>query len=154
MRLSEHDYLFVTSGQLLKRECKVVKVDRLYILAGFVWLIFGMVFGIYLGITDQLQFSNSHAHANLLGFVVSVLFGLMYRNWPSLLGSKLAMPQFALYQIGAVVLVAGKYSVDNGGSAALAPPGSIIVVAGTVLMFWMFARTKAEKPIARPNLVS
>jgi hypothetical protein len=131
-----------------------VKIDRLYIIAGFVWLIFGMVFGIYLGITDQLQFSNSHAHANLLGFVISVLFGLIYRNWPSLLESRLAMPQFALYQIGAVVLVAGKYSVDSGGSAALAPPGSIIVVAGTLLMFWMFARTKAETPTARPNLVS
>lgn len=131
-----------------------MKVDRLYKLAGFVWLIIGMVFGIYMGITDQLQFSNSHAHANLLGFVVSVLFGLMYRNWPSLLESKLAMPQFALYQIGVVVLVSGKFSFDSGGSAALAPPGSINVVAGTLLMFWMFARTKAEAPIARPNLVS
>ncbi len=130
-----------------------MKTDRLYILAGFVWLIFGMVFGIYLGITDQLQFSNSHAHANLLGFVVSVLFGLIYRNWPSLLENRLAMLQFALYQIGAVVLVAGKYDIDNGGGGALAPPGSIIVVLGTLLIFWMFARAKVEKPGARQGLV-
>lgn len=146
--------MFVTSGRLLTWECKVVKIDRLYIIAGFVWLIIGMMFGIYLGITDQLQFSNSHAHANLLGFVVSVLFGLIYHNWPSLLEHRFAMPQFAIYQIGAVVLVAGKFDIDSGGAGALAPPGSIAVVLGTLLIFWMFARTKAGKPIAHQGLVS
>jgi len=123
-----------------------VKIDRIYILAGFCWLILGMVFGIYLGITEQLQFSNSHAHANLLGFVISVLFGLIYRDWPSLMQSRLAMPQFVLYQVGAMVLVAGKYDIDNGGSGVLAPPGSIIIVLGTLLMFWMFMRVKTTQP--------
>jgi cbb3-type cytochrome oxidase subunit 1 len=128
---------------------KAVKIDRLYIIAGFVWLIFGMVFGIYLGITDQLQLSNSHAHANLLGFVISVLFGLIYRNWPSLKESRLAMTQFVIYQIGAVVLVAGKYDIDNGGDGTLAPPGSLILILGTLLMFWMFIRTETDKQVAR-----
>jgi hypothetical protein len=130
-----------------------LKIDRLYIIAGFVWLIFGMVFGIYLGATDQLQFSNTHAHANLLGFVVSVLFGLIYRNWPALLKNRLAIAQFALYQIGAVVLVAGKYDIDNGGSGVLAPPGSLTVVFGTLLMFWMFARTKTHGPNTPEDMV-
>jgi hypothetical protein len=128
-------------------------MDRLYILTGFVWLIVGMVFGIYLGITDQLQFANSHAHANLLGFVISVLFGLIHRNWPALRKSKLALPQFALYEIGTLVLVAGKYNVDNGGSAVLAPPGSILVVLGTLAMFWMFARATAEFDFATKEMV-
>jgi hypothetical protein len=123
-----------------------LKVDRLYILAGFSWLIFGMAFGIYIGMMSQLQFSNSHAHANLLGFVVSVLFGLIFRNWPSLVESRLAMPQFSLYQIGVVVLVAGKYDIDRGGGGGLAAPGAVIVFLSTTLMFWMFARTKAAKP--------
>jgi hypothetical protein len=121
-----------------------VKMDRLYILAGFLWLLAGMVFGIYLGITDQLQFANSHAHANLLGFVVSVLFGLLYRTWPVLQSSRLAWPQFALFQIGSVVLVAGKFDIDRGGGGALAPPGSVLVVLGTLVLFWMFATVKAD----------
>ncbi|SPH17167.1 hypothetical protein DEA8626_00683 [Defluviimonas aquaemixtae] len=129
-------------------------MDRLYVMTGFVWLIFGMVFGIYLGITDQLQFSNSHAHANLLGFVISVLFGLIYRGWPVLLSHRLAMPQFALYQVGAVVLVAAKYDIDNGGAGRLAAPGSMIVVLGTLLMFWMFARIRSEKPVAGHGILS
>ncbi|NNE52474.1 MAG: hypothetical protein HKN30_08730 [Sulfitobacter sp.] len=119
-------------------------MDRLYILTGFLWLIAGMVFGVYLGITDQLQFANSHAHANLLGFVISVLFGLIHRNWPVLMASKLALPQFALFEIGSLVLVAGKYDIDGGGGGVLAPPGSVLVVMGTLVMFWMFARATAD----------
>ncbi len=99
-----------------------MKMDRLYILTGFLWLIAGMTFGIYLGITDQLQFANSHAHANLLGFVISVLFGLIYRAWPVLMTSRLALPQFALFEVGSLVLVAGKYDIDGGGGGMLAPP--------------------------------
>ena len=124
-----------------------MKMDRLYVIAGFLWLIAGMIFGIYLGITDQLQFSNTHANANLLGFVISVLFGLIYRNWPELMSSRLAWPQFALFEIGSLVLVAGKYDIDGGGSGSLTPPGSILVVLGTLLMIWMFARTSSEAPL-------
>jgi len=119
-------------------------MDRLYIMTGFLWLIAGMIFGIYLGITDQLQFAITHAHANLLGFVISVLFGLIHRNWPALRASRLALPQFALFEIGALVLVAGKYDIDGGGGGSLTPPGAILVVLGTLVMFWMFARASAQ----------
>ena len=130
-----------------------MKMDRLYILAGFLWLVAGMIFGIYLGITDQLQFTNSHAHANLLGFVISVLFGLLYRNWPVLRSSRLAWPQFALFQIGSLVLVAGKFDIDRGGGGALAPPGTVLVVLGTLVMFWMFATMGAEIEIPKKRIV-
>ena len=127
-----------------------MRVDRLYVLTGFVWLIAGMVFGIYLGITDQLQFSNSHAHANLLGFVISVLFGLLYRSWPALKASRLALPQFLIFELGSVVLVAGKYDIDSGGNGTLAPPGSVLVVVGTLLMLWIFARGASGEDAVRP----
>lgn len=130
-----------------------MKIDRLYILAGFLWLVTGMIFGIYLGITDQLQFSNSHAHANLLGFVISVLFGLIYRNWPVLLSSRLAWLQFALFEFGSLVLVAGKFDIDRGGAGALAPPGSVLVVLGTLMMFWMFATAGEEVDVAKRSVV-
>ena len=56
-----------------------MKVDRLYILCGFVWVVAAMVFGFYLGAAEQLQYSNTHAHAALVGFVLSILFGLIFR---------------------------------------------------------------------------
>ncbi len=127
-----------------------MKVDRLYVLTGFVWLIAGMVFGIYLGITEQLYYSNSHAHANLLGFVISVLFGLLYRNWPALKASRLAVPQFLIFELGSVVLVAGKFDIDSGGNGTLAPPGSVLVILGTLLMLWIFWRGTSGEVTATP----
>ena len=130
-----------------------MKMDRLYMLTGFLWLIAGMIFGIYLGITDQLQFANTHAHANLLGFVISVLFGLIHRNWSQLMSSRLALPQFALFEVGSMVLVAGKYNMDNGGHGVLAPPGSILVVLGALVMLWMFATASAETDFTKKEMV-
>lgn len=116
-----------------------MKLDRLFVLTGFAWVVLGMVFGIYLGITNQLNLANSHAHANLVGFVISMLFGLMHHSWPKMQASRMAMAQFGVYQIGALMLVAGKYQVDVGGGGALVATGSVVVVLGTLMMGWLFA---------------
>ena len=115
------------------------RMDRAYVLVGLVWLVFGMSYGIWMGITEQFNFANSHAHANLVGFVASVLFGLIYRAYPSLAQSRLATIQFAVYEIGAVLLVAGKAVVDSGGGNSLVKGGSLVVLVGAVLMLAIFA---------------
>ncbi|MCG6902791.1 MAG: hypothetical protein LJE68_08935, partial [Rhodobacter sp.] len=51
---------------------------------------------------------------------------------------RIARWQFVLYQVGVLVLVAGKYDIDTGGNGTLAPPGSMMVVLGTLVMFWLF----------------
>ncbi len=121
-----------------------MKLSRLFILAGFAWVVLGMIYGIYLGITNQLNLANSHAHANLVGFVISILFGLLHHNWPKMQASRVAVPQFWVYQIGALMLVAGKYQVDVGGGGALVATGSFVVVLGTLMMGWLFVM-KSEK---------
>lgn len=126
-----------------------MRLDRLYILAGFAWLAFGMAYGIYLGITDQLNLGNSHAHANLVGFVLSCLFGLLHRNWPALAAHPLARVQFWVYQCGAVILVTGKYIVDTGGTPATAATGSLVVLLGTLMMIWLFATQSDGKHVSR-----
>jgi hypothetical protein len=121
------------------------KIDEYYIGAGFAFLLFGMVFGMWLGASENLQFGNSHAHANLVGFVLSVLFGLIYRFFPAMKQSRLAKPQFWIYEIGAVLFVAGKIRVDATTNSDLVIFGSIVVLVGTLLMAIVFFKDREPK---------
>ena len=115
------------------------KIDEYYLYCGLLWLVFGMTFGIWMGITEQFNFSNSHAHANLVGFVISMLFGFLHRSFPAMAASRLAAPQFIVYQAGAVLLVLGKMTVDAGGEPTLVKIGSIVVLLGAVGMLCLYA---------------
>ena len=116
------------------------RLDRNFILLGLVWVVVGMIFGTWLGATNQVNYSNSHAHLNLLGFVTSVLFGLLHWAYPALGKSRLALPQFAIYEVGVLVLVIGKILVDGGSETPLLYVGSIVTIIGAALMLVMFAR--------------
>jgi VIT1/CCC1 family predicted Fe2+/Mn2+ transporter len=121
------------------------KLDRNYIAAGLCWAIVGMVFGAWLGATDHLKYADSHAHMNLLGFVTSILFGLVYWAYPTLAQSRAAVYQFIVYQIGAILLVLGKVLVDGGTVTPLLPIGSVVILIGTVMMLWLYlARSKSK----------
>jgi cbb3-type cytochrome oxidase subunit 1 len=114
------------------------KIDENYIIVGLIWLIAGMAFGIWMGINQKFGYAESHAHANLVGFVASVLFGLIYRAFPSMKISRLAAAQFWIYTLGAAILVAGKVIYDTNGSETVVKGGSIVIVLGALLMLWVF----------------
>lgn len=116
------------------------KLDRNYILLGLCWVVVGMTLGIWLGITNQQNYANSHAHVGLLGFVASTLFGLLHWAYPALARSRLALWQFIIYEIGVVILVVGKFLIDGGKETILLPIGALITVAGAALMLAMFAK--------------
>lgn len=122
------------------------RIDRIYILVGLSWVIVGMIYGAWLGATRQPNFANSHAHINLLGFVTSVLFGILYWAYPSLAKSRLAIWQFALYEVGVVMLVIGKILVDKDGTETpFLQIGSVVTILGTALMLYLFARDKSAR---------
>jgi peptidoglycan/LPS O-acetylase OafA/YrhL len=116
------------------------RLDRNYILLGLAWLVAGMIFGIWLGASNNLNYGNSHAHLNLLGFVTSVLFGLLHWAYPALGKSRLAMWQFGIYEIGVLLLVIGKVLIDGGTNTLFLVFGSLFAVVGAALMLAMFAR--------------
>lgn len=120
------------------------RLDRNYILLGLVWVIAGMVFGIWLGASNHLNYANSHAHMNLLGFVTSVLFGLLHWAYPGLGKSRLALWQFAIYEIGVALLVIGKILVDGGQQTLFLEVGSLVTIAGALLMLVMFFRNGSK----------
>jgi hypothetical protein len=104
-------------------------IDDIYILFGLAWLIVGLAFGIWMGINEQFQFISVHAHMNLVGFVISVAFGLILRAYPEIKTSRLAMPQFIIWQIGTAILIAGKAVVAQTGDPRLVA-GGVVCRAG------------------------
>lgn len=119
----------------------MLKIDKLYVTLGFLWLIGGAAFGTWLGASGHESFANSHAHIGLLGFVASVLFGLVHRVWPELRSSRIALPQLAVYEAGTVVLVLGKIMLDGTGQPNIFLfIGSITVILGAAMFLWLFVK--------------
>ena len=108
-------------------------IDRWFILMGLLYGTFGFSFGIWLGINQAFTQAHLHAHINLIGFASMVLFGLLYRSFPSLAESKLAAPHFIVYNLGAIVFLAGIPLARGGQTIALAAGGSLMVLAGMLI---------------------
>jgi len=122
------------------------RIDRNFILVGLLWVIAGMIYGAWLGASHHNNFANSHAHINLLGFVTSVLFGVLYWAYPAMAKSRLAIWQFAIYEVGVALLIIGKILVDNDGSETLfLQIGSVVTIIGTVMMLYLFATDKSAR---------
>jgi hypothetical protein len=108
-------------------------IDRWFILIGLLYGIFGFSFGIWVGINQRFEQAHLHAHINLIGFASMVLFGLLYRAFPALATSKLAAPHFIIYNLGAIVFLAGIPLAQGGQTIALAAGGSMTVLAGLLI---------------------
>lgn len=116
------------------------RLDRSYIIIGLCWVIVGMIYGAWLGASHHNNFANSHAHINLLGFVTSVLFGILFWAYPAMARSRVAMWQFLIYEIGVVLLIIGKIIVDNDGTETMfLQIGSVVTIIGTAMMLYLFA---------------
>jgi len=79
-----------------------------------------------------------HAHINLVGFASMVLFGLIYRAYPTLAESKLATAHFVIFTIGAVLFIAGLPLAQAHQTIALAVVGSLGVLVGLLVFLANF----------------
>jgi cbb3-type cytochrome oxidase subunit 1 len=116
----------------------VRNIDRWFILIGLLYGIFGFAFGIWLGINERFELAPVHAHIHLVGFASMVLFGLIYRAYPALAESKLALAHFLIYTIGAVLFLAGLPLAQAHQTIALAVIGSLSVLVGLLVFLANF----------------
>ena len=109
-----------------------MNIARNYLIIGSLYLLIGILLGMYMGGKQDFTLGPVHAHINLLGFTLMTLFGLGYRVMPQLAGNRLALAHFWLHQIGGLVLLAGLFLMMSGNmaeaTAAMILPVSEIVV--------------------------
>src|SRR5271169_4718150 len=82
-------------------------VHVVFICLGLIFLVIGMAFGMWMGITNNEQFAAAHAHWNLVGFVTSAIYGLIYRAYPKLAESRLTWPQCIVHVVGVLIFAPG-----------------------------------------------
>lgn len=135
---------------------RILWISRWNVMFGLGFAILGMALGIYMALSKNHGQHVTHAHVLLLGFVVSVLYGAIYRLWLASASVRLATIQTVLHQLGSVLIVIGLFLLFSGAAnedslGPLLGPGSIAAISSAVLMFYQMVRAGQQQqstPIA------
>jgi hypothetical protein len=116
----------------------MANVDRAYVTIGLAWLVLGMLLGFYMGATGDNKYLDVHVAILLGGFVVLTFYGVLYRLWPGLRNSGLAVTQFWSATLGSLLIPVGTGLIANQRGITVAAAGSALAIIGAVLMLWIF----------------
>jgi hypothetical protein len=123
---------------------------RRFIKASLVWLGVGVSIGVAMAVVpgQALAYRTAHAHANLLGFVSMMIFGVAYHVLPRFASRPLVWPRAAavhlwLANAGLAGLVGGWVLRANGVALAipLTHAGAVLAATGAFLFIGNIWRT-------------
>lgn len=115
-----------------------MRVHVVFIGLGLIFLVVGMGFGIWMGISQSFQYADVHAHWNLVGFVTSVLYGLIHRAYPRLATSRLTWTQCVLHVVGVLVFAPGIFLAITTHKEIGAIIGSLLLVSAALMFMWIY----------------
>lgn len=122
---------------------KLTRMTGLWLRTALVWFVLTMVFGMYLGMTQQFGASSPHAHLGLLGWLSSAAFALLHAAADP--GGQLTgrgRLHWAAHNLGLVVQVSSLWLVirtGNGIFGMFIALGGLILIVSTLLfaaMVW------------------
>lgn len=119
--------------------------SRRYLVWALCYAAVGMSLGIYMAASHNHGELVTHAHVLLVGFVLSLVYGIIHRLWLETPRRAVATTQFVLHQLAAIMLLSGLFLLYGGkaSEATLAPLlgiGSVGVLLGMLLMLYMVLR--------------
>ncbi len=99
-------YHWTTTARFgVERKGDIMNISRSFLLVGIVYLTIGVIIGMYMGGSGDHSLSPAHAHINLLGFTLSVLFAVTYRVFAGMASVRLAVWHFWLHSVGTTVML-------------------------------------------------
>ena len=123
-----------------------MKVDRVFLVLGLLWLLGGMVLGMVMGESGDHSQLPTHAHAMLVGGVLSILWAMIYRLWAVPQGV-VAWVHLILHQAAAGLMVYALYGLYGGGNPEQYGPivgvGGLAIILSVILMILQVFRAKA-----------
>ena len=119
--------------------------SRRYLVWALCYAAAGMVLGLYMAASHNHGQLVTHAHVLMVGFVLSLVYGLIHRLWLQAPARALATTQFVLHQAAAATLCVGLFLLYGGKTpeSTIAPvlgAGSIGVLAALLLMLYLVLR--------------
>jgi len=119
-------------------------VDSKLILVGFFYFLLALIQGQFMAYAADYRFYPMHAHMGLIGGVLMVLYGLIYRAFPTMQQDTLVKTHFWLVNIASPIFFAGIGISIAGGTRNVGHTGSVIVILAFVMFALMFIRTDRE----------
>lgn len=111
-----------------------MNISRNFMVMGAVYLVVGILFGMYMGGSGDHSLAPVHAHINLLGFTLMTVFGLGYRLVPGLAEGSLPKVHFWLHQVGVLLLMLGLFLLMTGRVAEATIGPAFPVLEGAILI--------------------
>lgn len=117
---------------------------RRFIRSSLIWFGVGMLIGVAMAIWPRaLLYRPAHVHANLLGFVSMMIFGVAYHVLPRFTGAPLHSRRLAGIQLwvsnaGLALMVGGWFvrpSVTTAGQAMLGTGGVASALGGGIFIY-------------------
>jgi heme/copper-type cytochrome/quinol oxidase subunit 1 len=121
-----------------------------FIKSSLVWLGAGVLLGLGMAVLpgEMAVYRPAHMHANLLGFVSMMIFGVAYHVIPRFTGQPLhsrTLPQLHLWlaNTGLAVMIIGWFLrvAAPGAAAVLVPAGGVLSAVGTAFFIYNLWRT-------------
>ncbi|TMJ38963.1 MAG: hypothetical protein E6G87_05325, partial [Alphaproteobacteria bacterium] len=112
---------------------------RNFFILALIYAICGMLLGLYMGLSQDHTQMPTHAHAMVLGWLMSGFFAFFYHFFPEIGRSWLARVHFWFTAAAGVVLLVSLYFVV-GGNTQLEPVtgiSSMLYFVGLLLFAWI-----------------
>ena len=109
-----------------------------FMLAGIVFVVLGMLLGIYMGSKEDFTLAPLHAHLNLVGWATMMLFGLFYRGDPVAAAKPIATWQFYSAVAGMIFFIPGIYGANMAVASLtiFVIPGALLTLASMLIFGW------------------
>ncbi len=124
--------------------------DRKFLVWSLCYAVAGMCLGIFMAASHNHTQHVTHAHILLIGFIVSLVYGVIHKLWLGDSTPGLAKAQFMVHQAGAAVISVGLLLLyGNVVPLAQIDPvlaiASLTVLAGALLMLIMVLKSNAAR---------
>jgi len=134
-----------------------MNLDRGFLIWALGYAAVGIALGLYMAASHNHGELVTHAHILLIGFVLSLVYGIIHKLWLEKPNRAVANIQFVVHQAAAVAVSVGLFLLYGGlvPEPTLGPVLGIAsagVLLGVLLMLYMVMRSGGGRVPADPNL--